>query len=78
MSTPASPSNTEAEPSAASQSDVEAVARIIDPDEWLAVDRQRLTTRGRIVTITDAVKEQYCKRSLRQSPRHPRPQSRPR
>lgn len=42
----------------------EKVARIIDPDEWMAIDRQKLTLRGRLVTITNAVKERSCKRSL--------------
>ncbi len=42
----------------------EAVARIIDPDEWLSLDREKITLRGRIRTISDAIKERRCKRSL--------------
>lgn len=42
----------------------EDVARIVDPDEWMGADRRRTTTKGRLVTVSRAVIERVCKRSL--------------
>lgn len=42
----------------------ERIARLIDPDEWAAFDRGLITTRGRLISPTDGLRERHCKRSL--------------
>lgn len=42
----------------------ERIGRLIDPDEWAAFDRGLITTRGRLISPTDGLRERHCKRSL--------------